>query len=134
MTKRKPSALLSQLFRALSQPARVEILLAIGTGEACVCHLETVLRMRQAYLSQHLMALREAGVLTTRREGRFIFYRLVDPAWMDFIQMAASTAGIASDHLLPMAQTNSENPCSCPKCNGTAIQSKLEMEGVTNGG
>ena len=133
MTRRKPSTLLSQLFRALSQPARVEILLAIGSGEACVCHLETVLKMRQAYISQHLMALREAGVLTTRREGRFVFYRLIDPAWMEFIQMAAATAGISRESLLIPWQTKAANSCPCPQCNTAKAESLVKLEGVPDG-
>ena len=62
--------------RAISQPVKLEILLAIGTGEACVCHLEAAIGQRQAYISQQLMALREAGIVESRREGRNIFYRI----------------------------------------------------------
>jgi DNA-binding transcriptional ArsR family regulator len=51
---------------AIASPQRVAILLAIGQSEACVCHLESALGWRQAYISQHLMALRKASVL----EGR----------------------------------------------------------------
>ena len=67
---------ISQLLRAISSTPRLRILLAIGTGEACVCHLEAKLGLRQAYISQHLMDLRKGKVLTSRREGRFIFYRI----------------------------------------------------------
>src|SRR3989337_4266011 len=70
---------LAQVFRSLGQPARVNILLAIGTGEACVCHLEAATGQRQAYISQQLMALRRAKLVATRRDGRNIFYRLKNP-------------------------------------------------------
>jgi ArsR family transcriptional regulator len=50
--------------QAIASPQRVAILLTIGMGEACVCHLETALGWRQAYISQHLMALRKADILT----------------------------------------------------------------------
>ena len=64
---------LAVFLRAISQPVRLEILLAIGTGEACVCHLEAVIGQRQAYISQQLMALREAGIVKSRRDGRNIY-------------------------------------------------------------
>ena len=131
MTRRKPSTLLSQLFRSLSQPTHIDILLAIGTWEACVCHLEAALKMRQSYISQHLMALREAGVLATRREGRFIFYRLVDPAWMDFIQMAAVTAGIARENETLALNEKALDSCVCPKCNFGAAEGLDELESVS---
>lgn len=46
--------------------------MAIGSSEACVCHLEAMPGYRQAVISQHLKALREAGVLGTRRGGKYI--------------------------------------------------------------
>ena len=50
----------AQLLHLLGQAERLSILLAIGNGEACVCHLEAALGLRQAYISQHLMTLRQA--------------------------------------------------------------------------
>src|SRR3972149_2669774 len=70
---------------AIASPQRVAILLAIGRGEACVCHLEAALGWRQAYISQHLMALRKADILTDRREGRYVFYRLKNASFLDLL-------------------------------------------------
>ena len=67
---------LSEIFHIIGQLNRVKILLVIGQEEACVCHLEGILQQRQAYISQHLMVLRDAGILETRREGKYIFYRV----------------------------------------------------------
>jgi ArsR family transcriptional regulator len=58
----------SDLFQTIGSPARLQILLAIGEGDACVCHLEATFHWRQAYLSQHPMSLRKAGILW--RAGR----------------------------------------------------------------
>ena len=105
----------SNLLQALSLEPRLEILLAIGDGEACVCHLEAVLGYRQAYISQHLMALREAGLLSTRREGRYIFYRLDKPEIMEMVELAACLAGV--DVSVITAKTSqSSATCGCPKC------------------
>lgn len=62
--KRSNTSAIADLFRLLGQPVRLRILLAIGTGEACVCHLEAHLGLRQALISQYLMVLRDAGLAT----------------------------------------------------------------------
>ena len=67
---------ISKLLSMIGQPARIQILVILGSEEACVCHLEAVMGMRQASISQHLMLLRKAGLVTTQREGRNIFYHL----------------------------------------------------------
>jgi len=72
-------ARVSDLLQVISPEPCLKILLIIGAGEACVCHLEVRLGYRQAYISQHLMALRQAGLLDSRREGKYIFYRLAKP-------------------------------------------------------
>ncbi len=85
---------ISELLQSISAPARLEILLLIGAGEACVCHLETRLGYRQAYISQHLMALRQAGLIDSRREGRYVFYHLLKPEIMPLIRRAAHIAQV----------------------------------------
>jgi DNA-binding transcriptional ArsR family regulator len=98
------------LLQTLGHPARLQILLAIGDGEACVCHLEATFGWRQAYLSQHLMALREAGLVTDRRESRFIFYRLTDPRLLGLLHQAAELQGVSLPELSPSPG------CECPNC------------------
>jgi len=119
MTKARTSSLhknVARLFHALGQPARLKILIAIGGGEACVCHLEAALGMRQAYISQQLMALRLEEIVDIRREGRFIYYRLKDPELLALVGQAAHLAGFAQEAL----QITAPNPilpnCDCPHC------------------
>ena len=122
MEKSIPDQTIARLFRNLSQPERVRILFAIGEGESCVCHLEAMLELRQAYISQHLMALREAGILTTRRDGRFVYYRLANPELLVFLRQAGELTGLTAQELdngMPALQTGS---CCCPKCVGEAAQ------------
>ena len=52
----------AQIFKALAYRARLHILEALEQEEACVCHLEALLGLRQAYISQHLALLRQAGL------------------------------------------------------------------------
>jgi DNA-binding transcriptional ArsR family regulator len=101
---------LAGLLQTISQPARLQILLAIGEGETCVCHLESTFGWRQAYLSQHLMALRKAGLLEGRREGRFIHYRIPDPRLLTVIRQAAELWNVALPDLAPSPE------CGCSNC------------------
>jgi DNA-binding transcriptional ArsR family regulator len=116
MKKANPYRQIGALFRQISHPTRLKILREIGRGEACVCHLEAKLGMRQAYLSQHLMALRDAEILKTERDGRYIYYRLADPAILELVNEAGAILGIE-----PFDSPNEMNDrrlCSCPKCSG----------------
>ena len=107
---------ISSLFRSIGPPTRLRILLAIGVGEACVCHLEAQLGLRQAYISQHLMALREAGLLSTRREGRYVYYRLDDERLLKLIQTAGAIAKIPDVELDGLIQEDRLPQCECPGC------------------
>ena len=95
--KQNPLQPIASLLETISPLTRLQILLAIGTGEACVCHLETALGLRQAYISQHLMALRKADILQDRRDGRYIFYRLKDAAILDLISDSARLSGLSPE-------------------------------------
>lgn len=101
---------ISAVLEEIAHPARLAILLTIGNGEACVCHLEALLGKRQAYISQHLMALRDAGILLTRREGRFIYYRLRDSRLLNLIELASKIQNVDISYI------PSSSGCSCPNC------------------
>ena len=107
---------ISRLLALVGQPARIQILFVIGAREACVCHLEAVLGMRQASISQHLMALRKANLVTPCREGRNIFYRLVRPEVLTLLQQAAQLAGIQPEAMQRLSRRPVEG-CPCPHCN-----------------
>ncbi len=107
---------ISSLLQTLSPPCRLEILLTIGMGEACVCHLEAALRLRQAYISQHLMAMRDSGIIIARREGRYIFYRLADPGLIDLIHQAGKMAGLSESELEALPEGRRIAHCCCPHC------------------
>lgn len=101
---------IAAILQAIDQPARLEILQVIGRSEACVCHLEAALGQRQAYISQHLMALRELGIITSRKEGRYVFYHLKDARVLDLISLVGRMAGEAP------AMPDSVQDCPCPHC------------------
>jgi len=113
--KSQPEDRLALLFSQLSQPARIQILLVIREQPACVCHLVAALGLRQAAISQHLMALREAGWVTTTRESRFIFYHLSEKRLFPLIVNAAEIAGIQHGDIDKISRRPLEN-CPCPQC------------------
>jgi ArsR family transcriptional regulator, arsenate/arsenite/antimonite-responsive transcriptional repressor len=71
---------LADLFHALSDPTRLRILAALKNGEQCVCNLTGLLVAQQSRLSFHMKTLKDAGLVTDRREGRWIHYSLVPEA------------------------------------------------------
>jgi len=66
----------AELFHALSDPIRLDVLELLKDGERCVCELMQDLDMAQSRLSWHLKTLTDAGLLTARREGRWNYYTL----------------------------------------------------------
>ncbi len=63
-------------FHALSDTTRLEIVRLLSHGEKCVCELQGVLAAAQSRLSFHLKTLKQAGLVTDRREGRWVYYAL----------------------------------------------------------
>jgi ArsR family transcriptional regulator, arsenate/arsenite/antimonite-responsive transcriptional repressor len=108
-TTRNDSALESlkrhaALFHALSDPRRLRILDLLRGGEQCVCDLQADLDCGQSLLSFHLKTLREAGLVATRREGRWAFYRLAADAIEHAEQaVAAYRVPVAARRRLPVA-------------------------------
>ena len=62
--------------RTLCDPTRIRIVVALRKGELCVCELADALDISQSSLSSHLQICRQVGVLTTRKESRWIYYSL----------------------------------------------------------
>jgi ArsR family transcriptional regulator len=116
MNVQSPEGKISRILRAIAQPARLRILLTIGRGEACVCHLEAVLDMRQAYISQQLMELRDTDLLDTRREGRYIFYRLTEPQLLDKLIEIGTLIGVPTADMEALLDTDPLPHCCCPDC------------------
>jgi len=98
--------------KSIASPVRAQILLAIGSGEACVCHLESLLGLRQAAISQQLMILRRKKIIKSRREGKYVFYRLAKPEVLEIIRAAGAAVGVSASSLM----IPNSNQCECPHC------------------
>lgn len=110
----------AQLFRALSHPVRLRILDILARQEACVCHLTAILGKRQPYVSQQLAALREAGLVTDRREGTLIYYRVADDYLATLLDQGKAVVRDLVDDSLVFAPVPEEAlaNCPCPRCQG----------------
>ena len=90
------------LFHALSDETRLEIIQRLLDGEQCVCDLTNALDAAQSRLSFHLKTLRDAGIVTDRRAGRWIFYTLERNAFSELEELVKAIkptrrASLASD-------------------------------------
>lgn len=70
---------LSQITKALADDNRLRILAALRHGELCVCQVIELLELAPSTVSKHLSILRMAGLLESRKEGRWMHYRLPGP-------------------------------------------------------
>jgi len=104
---------LAKLFKTLMHPARLAILEILRDDEECVCHMEAILGLRQAYISQQLSVLKEAGLVQDRRDGWNIFYRVVRPEVFDVLEAAGRMTG-GEPHSLVAKER--DKACPCPKC------------------
>ncbi len=67
------------LFKALADYTRLRLINLMGNDEVCVCFFVEVLKTNQPKISRHLAYLRRAGVVSSRRDGKWIHYRLIEP-------------------------------------------------------
>ncbi len=102
--------------KVMGHPVRLQILDMLRLGESCVCHIEQALGKRQAYVSQQLMTLRDAGLVESRKNGLQVYYRLDDEQVAELLI------------LLLGQQTNNGlellDDCSCPNCS-TALVNEI---------
>jgi ArsR family transcriptional regulator, arsenate/arsenite/antimonite-responsive transcriptional repressor len=69
---------LTRAFRALGDETRVRIVALLVHGELCVCHLEAALGISQPNCSRQLGILKAAGIVDSRRDGTWVYYRITD--------------------------------------------------------
>jgi ArsR family transcriptional regulator len=100
----EPRNVTVDVFRALADPIRLELLALIAAhGPMCVCHLEEALAYKQPRISKHLSTLKRAGLVTSRREGTWVYYQLSDGmldvarSFIDQVQ-ASARAPHEADH------------------------------------
>ena len=97
----------AELFHLLSLENRLRILDELRYSDACVCHLQHMLKRPQAYVSQQLRILKDASIVDTHKEGVNVFYFLTD----------SPARGVLDEALGPLEQGRPVDPrCPCPRC------------------
>lgn len=75
-----PLARLVQVHKAIGHPVRLRLLAMLRGGPLCVCQMTVAVKLAASTVSEHLSELRKAGLVTERKEGRWVEYRLSDSA------------------------------------------------------
>ena len=96
----------AELFQILSHPIRLQILDELRKESCCVCHLQVVTRRPQAYVSQQLRVLRDAGIVQDDKDGQNVYYQLCNP----------TVNALLNEALGPVEPTLILSACTCPKC------------------
>lgn len=102
MTDRQIYKLHASICHILANPKRLEIIDKLRARELSVTALAEALEISQASLSQHLAIMRQRGIVTTRREGLNVFYRLSNPK---IIQACELMRQVLLEHLEASAET-----------------------------
>ena len=105
----------ARLLKLMAHPVRLRILDLLRVDDECVCHLSAALDKSQPYVSQQLAVLRIAGLITDRKDGNNVFYRLTDERTARQVEALlgappeARACGTEAHH-------QPVNGCNCPKC------------------
>jgi ArsR family transcriptional regulator len=92
---------ITRLFRALGDETRLRIIALLSHGELCVCHIQDALDLPQPNVSRQLAILRAAGLVEDRREGTWVYYRLLRQERPDCErQLRGLIQGFAKDGVL----------------------------------
>jgi ArsR family transcriptional regulator len=91
------------LFHALSDATRLSILEMLRGGERCVCELQDELEAAQSRLSFHLRVLKDAGLITDRRDGRWSYYAIAPGALSEVHDLVVAMQPVRNGRALPQA-------------------------------
>ncbi len=118
----------AKLMQALAHPVRLQILELLRDEGAYVMHLTVALNRRQAYLSQHLAILREAGLVVDERRGMTVIYRVSDRRifdLLDHLRKVIPLLGMLDHRQSALASfwprgslPRTFGGCRCPRCRG----------------
>lgn len=103
--------LTAKLFRGFADPSRLLLLAVLRQGECCVSELVERTGLTQSNVSSHLACLRDCGLVASRQQGRFVYYRLADDGVEAMLASADAVlarhanqiAACVNEHMLPAA-------------------------------
>lgn len=88
---------LPRFFQALGDPTRLRLLNLIGEQEVCVCYFVEILGAPQPKISRHLAYMRNVGIVSARRDGKWMHYKIVMPPHMGASQILRQTLDSLKD-------------------------------------
>jgi ArsR family transcriptional regulator len=98
----KPSYFKADLFKVLSNPVRIQILDTLRTGEKSVNDIAEWLELEASSVSQQLAVLRSRNLVTSRKQGNYVFYSIRDPAIFRVLDAALE---VFNNHLVEVRDT-----------------------------
>jgi ArsR family transcriptional regulator len=106
---------MERLYQALGDSTRLRLLNLMGEQELCVCYFVEVLGQPQPKISRHLAYLRNAGIVTVRRQGTWMHYRIVQPQHTGAAKILQETlAWMKEDKALQADRTRLTKVCCSP--------------------
>jgi len=116
MPRPAKSASLARLFAALADPTRLRLLNLMEGREVCVCYFVEILKQGQPKISRHLAYLRNAGIVSARREGKWMHYRIVQPDDPGALAILDATMeSFRQDHAMQADLTRLGHACCQPQ-------------------
>jgi ArsR family transcriptional regulator len=103
-------------FKALADRTRLRLLNLMGIDEVCVCFFVEILKTNQPKISRHLAYLRRAGIVTVRRDGPWMHYRIAQPPDADAARILKDTlAWLANDREMQKDRARLVRVCCAPQ-------------------
>ena len=107
---------MERFFQALGDGTRLRLLNLMGDQEICVCYFVEILNQSQPKISRHLAYLRNAGIVTTRRDGKWMHYRIVIPANEGAARVLRETlAWLEGDRTMQADRARLTTACCAPE-------------------
>jgi len=79
----------AEVLKAIAHPTRLQILYLLKNGEQCVCKIVPELKMEQSNVSRHLNILKKEGLVSSRKEGLKVFYRVTDSEVFQLLEISS---------------------------------------------
>ena len=106
---------IERFFQALRDNTRLRLLNLMGDQEICVCYFVEILDQPQPKISRHLAYLRSAGIVATRRYGKWMHYRIVMPPHIGATQILQQTLGwLKEDRAMQADRARLSKACCTP--------------------
>jgi len=113
---------IERFFQALCDNTRLRLLNLMGDQEICVCYFVEILDQPQPKISRHLAYLRSAGIVATRRDGKWMHYRIVMPPHIGATQILQQTLGWLKEDRAMQADRSRLSKACCTPAKYVALQ------------